>query len=208
MRRKRGSLNHGVPPSVAAKGSVSRGGRRRVDSVSSVSSRASGDGAGGVSGALWSIDIGETAVWTIVGTDQVRYNFFVPPTVREGGKTLYLPQTPVTPVLVVHKCISNDHPNSNSSNAVVSLHGENFSKSEPPLVFFGTEQSQLVEVRSSELLVCRPPNPSSSSSSPAASPMDGGGGGAGAGGGQNGGRRPIILVRSDGVVFPTSILYP
>ncbi|KAF9518627.1 hypothetical protein BS47DRAFT_1388799 [Hydnum rufescens UP504] len=201
IRRKRGSLTHGVPPSVAAKSPVSRGGRRRVDSVSSISSRTSGDGGGGISGALWSIDIGETAVWTIVGTDQVRYNFFVPPTVREGGRTLHLPQTPVTPALMVHKCISSDHPNSNSSNAVVSLHGENFSKSDPPLVFFGTEQSQLVEVRSSELLVCRPPAHNNPSSSSPSSPLDGGAG-------QNGGRRPVILVRSDGVVYPTSILYP
>ena len=31
------------------------------------------------SGALWAVDVGETSIWTIVGTDQVRYNFYVPP---------------------------------------------------------------------------------------------------------------------------------
>lgn len=60
VRRKRGSLNGG--PAKSAKG------RRRVDSLGSGSSRTNAGDQSTASGALWSIDIGETAVWTVVGT--------------------------------------------------------------------------------------------------------------------------------------------
>lgn len=44
-------------------------GRRRPSSAGSVSSRrGNGSDAGASSGALWQVDIGETSVWTIVGT--------------------------------------------------------------------------------------------------------------------------------------------
>lgn len=191
-RRKRSSASGPSTPTGSVKnGGAGRNGRRRMDSVSSISSRTSGDLS--VSGALWSIDIGETAVWTIVGTDQVRYNFFVPPTISEGSSALlhhshqsssyHIPPNAITPAVVVHKYVASE------GAGVLSLHGENFSKSNPPLVFFGPEQSQHVEVRSSELLICRPP-PSL------------------VGAEANGMRRPIVLVRSDGVVFPTGIMYP
>jgi len=85
--------------------------------------------------------------------------------------------------MAVHKYVPSE------GGDVLSLHGENFLKTNPPLVFFGSEQSQHVEVRSPELLICRPP--------PSLVAAEG-----------NGMRRPVVLVRSDGVVFPTGLIYP
>lgn len=199
VRRKRGSLSAANPPSSLNTKTTARG-RKRVDSVSSMASSRSASAVGtpgvgafsdagnAVSGALWSIDVGETSVWTIVGTDQVRYNFYIPPTVVDGrsvhmlGGNASAHAQPIVPAMMVHKCSSSE------GGAVVSLHGENFRKDDPPQVFFGTEQSPLVEVRSSELIICRVPA------------------GAREGGAQQ--RRPIVLVRADGVVFPTTFTYP
>lgn len=200
VRRKRGSLSAAGPPSSLSNSKSSARGRKRVDSVSSIasSSRTSGSASGGpagsfgdagnaVSGALWSIDVGETSVWTIVGTDQVRYNFYIPPTPVDG-RSLHLlggangsHVQPIVPAMIVHKCSASE------GGAIVSLHGENFRKDDPPQVFFGTEQSPLVEVRSSELIICRVPMSARESSQQ---------------------RRPIVLIRGDGVVFPTPFTYP
>ena len=52
---------------------VSQKGRRRPTSAGSAGSgsrRSSGGESGASSGALWQVDIGETSVWTIVGTGQ------------------------------------------------------------------------------------------------------------------------------------------
>lgn len=192
IRRKRGSLSATVPPSSLANAKSNSRGRKRVDSVSSISSRTStgfGDAGNAVSGALWSIDVGETSIWTIVGTDRVRYNFYLPPT-QIDGRSLHVlggsaPQhaQPIVPAMMVHKCSASE------AGSIVSLHGENFRKDNPPQVFFGTEPSHLVEVRSSELIICRVPATASGLT-------------------ENGQRRPIVLVRSDGVVFPTSFMYP
>ena len=202
VRRKRGSLSTGPPP-AAAKGGAQRG-RKRTDSVNSMSSRTSATltmdatmaaAAAAISGALWSIDVGETSVWTIVGTDQVRYNFYVPPSIVDptptmGGHTngttgsrslVHLPSGPITPAPMVTKCTTSD------GGSIVSLHGENFFKNDPPQVFFGGEQSPLVEVRSNDLLICR---------APLQAPDAGGI------------RRPIVLIRSDGIVFPTPFMFP
>jgi hypothetical protein len=196
VRRKRGSLSTGPAPVAAGKNPAQRG-RKRNDSIGSLNSRSSSQltmdsmaaAAAANSGALWSIDVGETAVWTIVGTDQVRYNFFVPPVVdgssiasghSSGGSRalVHIPSGSITPAPIVNKCTSSD------GGSIVSLHGENFFKSDPPQVFFGADQSPLVEVRSSDLLICRAPM------------------------GSDGMRRPIVLVRSDGIVFPTPFLFP
>ncbi len=67
---------------------------------------------------------------------------------------------------------------------MLTVYGENFSKTDPVTVFFGSEPSPYVEVRCQEVLGCLPPES------------------------QNTKRRPIILVRPDGVVFPSSTYYP
>lgn len=199
VRRKRGSLSAAGPPSSLANVKSTARGRKRVDSVSSMTSSRStsaigapgvgsfSDAGNAVSGALWSIDVGETSVWTIVGTDQVRYNFYIPPTVVDGRSVHLLGgkggahAQPIVPAMMVNKCSTSE------GGAIVSLHGENFRKDDPPQVFFGSEQSALVEVRSSELIVCRVPQGARENASQ---------------------RRPIVLVRGDGVVFPTSFTYP
>ena len=68
VKKSRASSSAGGVPKPMAKG------RRRPSSAGSVSSRrGSGSDAGVSSGALWQVDIGETSVWTIVGTGMYRY---------------------------------------------------------------------------------------------------------------------------------------
>ncbi|KAG6831673.1 hypothetical protein H0H92_008316 [Tricholoma furcatifolium] len=183
-------------------------GRRRPSSAGSVSSRrGSSSDSGAASGALWQVDIGETSVWTIVGTDQIRYNFYVPPVLFDQQHLPHtgsfpIPSKPVTPFPGVVKYLPPDRaaevPKSNcaSSRAVLSkpnphaskmltVYGENFSKNDPVSVFFGSDPSPFAEVRCTEVLGCLPPETPPSTK-----------------------RRPIILIRSDGVVFPSSTMYP
>lgn len=74
-------------------------------------------------------------------------------------------------------------PNPHASK-MLTVYGENFSKNDPVSVFFGSEPSPYVEVRCTEVLGCLPPD---------SQPVK---------------RRPIILIRSDGVVFPSNTMYP
>jgi hypothetical protein len=72
VKKPRSSSSAGGVPKPMAKG------RRRPSSAGSVSSRrGSGSDAGASSGALWQVDIGETSVWTIVGTGTWRFIFSV-----------------------------------------------------------------------------------------------------------------------------------
>ncbi|KAJ2926757.1 hypothetical protein H1R20_g10322, partial [Candolleomyces eurysporus] len=182
--------------------------RRRPSSAGSVSSRrGSGSDSGASSGALWQVDIGETSVWTIVGTDQVRYNFYVPPVLFDNQHALQtgsfpVPSKPVTPFPGVVKYLPPDRaaeapkttcpqsrgvlakPNPHAAK-MLTVYGENFSKTDPVHVFFGSEPSPFVEVRCTEVVGCLPPES-----------------------GHNNKRRPIILVRPDGVVLPSNVMYP
>lgn len=70
-KRGSGSSNGSTLSSMSK--SVSQKGRRRPTSAGSAGSgsrRGSGSDAGASSGALWQVDIGETSVWTIVGTGE------------------------------------------------------------------------------------------------------------------------------------------
>ncbi|KAI0789112.1 hypothetical protein C8Q75DRAFT_766483 [Abortiporus biennis] len=202
---KRGSSSGGGLTKPA-----SQKGRRRPTSAGSSSTgsgrRGSSSDAAASSGALWQVDIGETSVWTIVGTDQIRYNFYVPPVLFDNQNahqtgSFPIPSKPVTPFPGVVKYLPPDRaaeaPKSNcaASRAVLAkpnphaakmltVYGENFSKTDPVTVFFGSEPSPFVEVRCQEVLGCLPPES------------------------QNTKRRPIIMVRPDGVVFPSNVYYP
>ncbi|KAF8550080.1 LAG1-DNAbind-domain-containing protein [Imleria badia] len=183
-------------------------GRRRPTSAGSASSgrRGSSSDSGASSGALWQVDIGETSVWTIVGTDQVRYNFYVPPVLFDNQNapqtgSFPIPSKPVTPFPAVVKYLPPDRaaeapkmncaqsrgvlakPNPHISK-MLTVYGENFNKAEPIHIFFGSEPSPYVEVRCTEVLGCLPPE------------------------NQVAKRRPIIMIRPDGVVFPSSIMFP
>lgn len=201
-KAKRGSSSAGT-----ASKSTSAKGRRRPTSAGSAGSgrRASASDSSASSGALWQVDIGETSVWTIVGTDQVRYNFYVPPVLfdnQNAPQTGSFPITskPVTPFPGVVKYLPPDRaaevpkhhasaraaltkPNPHTSK-MLTIYGENFSKTDPVTVFFGSEPSPYVEVRCAEVLGCLPPESQSAK------------------------RRPVVLVRYDGVVFPSNVYYP
>ncbi|KAF8608699.1 hypothetical protein BDV93DRAFT_518766 [Ceratobasidium sp. AG-I] len=175
--------------------------RRRINSLGTTGGRPEKELA---SGALWSVDTSETAVWTIVGTDQVRYNFYVPPTLYDSPPTSFsgVPSKPITPFPGLVKYLAPDRaaeaPKANcaaSRAALVkpnphagkqlTLYGENL-KAHPLMVFFGSEPSAQVEVRCNEVMACLPPEGQS----------------------QGGRKRPIVLVRGDGVIFPTGVQYP
>ncbi|KAI0268759.1 hypothetical protein BC834DRAFT_867121 [Gloeopeniophorella convolvens] len=198
-KSKRGSSSAGG----LSKSSASTKTRRRPTSAGSSGSRQTGSDAGVSSGALWQVDIGETSVWTIVGTDQVRYNFYVPPVLFDNQNaqtgSFPTPSKPVTPFPGVVKYLPPDRASeapkghgtrhmlakpSPQTSKMLTLYGENFSKADPVSVFFGSEPSPFVEVRCSEVLGCLPPETQPTK------------------------RRPIILVRADGVVFPSSVMYP
>ena len=135
----------------------------------------------------------------------MRYNFYVPPVLYDSqnspGGSFPIPSKPVTPFPGVVKYLPPDRaseapkstcassravlakPNPHASK-MLTLYGENFSKTDPVTVFFGSEPSPYVEVRCTEVLGCLPPESASNK------------------------RRPIILVRPDGIVFPSSTYYP
>jgi recombining binding protein (suppressor of hairless) len=75
-------------------------------------------------------------------------------------------------------------PGKPGGSKLLTLYGENFVKGEPVAVFFGSEPSAFVETRCAEVMGCLPPE------------------------GQTTKRRPIVLVRNDGVVFPSQVMYP
>ncbi|KAF7792338.1 hypothetical protein EIP86_003374 [Pleurotus ostreatoroseus] len=231
---KRGSSSTGAlgVGGALAKGGSSKGRRRPTSAGSAGSSgrRGAGSDAAASSGALWQVDIGETSVWTIVGVDQVRYNFYVPPVLFDaagghaaghaggaGGCAFPVPAKPVTPFPGVVKYLPPDRaseapkacPNARANGGtapaakpsphaskMLTVYGENFSKTEPVTVFFGSDPSPYVEVRCTEVLGCLPPE---------GGPGNVGSNGMGGGGGK---RRPIVLVRGDGVVFPSNTYYP
>lgn len=197
---KRGSSSAGG----LSKSGASSKPRRRPTSAGSAGSRQTGSDSGASSGALWQVDIGETSVWTIVGTDQVRYNFYVPPVLFDSQNSAQtgsypVPSKPITPFPSVVKYLPPDRASeapkhhgtrhmlakpSAQTSKLLTLYGENFSKSDPVSVFFGSDPSPFVDVRCSEVLGCLPPEQQTTK------------------------RRPIILVRGDGVVFPSSVMYP
>ncbi|KIP08395.1 hypothetical protein PHLGIDRAFT_29566 [Phlebiopsis gigantea 11061_1 CR5-6] len=200
---KRGSSSAGGLTKPASQ----KGRRRPTSAGGSVTSsrRGSSSDSSASSGALWQVDIGETSVWTIVGVDQVRYNFYVPPVLFDNQNapqtgSFPIPSKPVTPFPNVVKYLPPDRaaeapkpcpqsrgmmtkPNPHASK-MLTVYGENFSKSDPVTVFFGSDPSPFVEVRCTEVLGCLPPESNNMK------------------------RRPIVLVRHDGVVFPSNTYYP
>ncbi|RKP24488.1 hypothetical protein SYNPS1DRAFT_9176, partial [Syncephalis pseudoplumigaleata] len=126
-------------------------------------------------GASWHEDVGDASVWTIVGTECVRYTFFHPSSVdanqpRPNDPTAHAfsfqPQVATTPLVL--------------------LSGENLT---PDLsVWFGDRCSIQTEWRSRELLACYGPEPlASDNNGPSA----------------NAERRevPLLLVKSDGIIY-------
>lgn len=235
---------HGLPPSSDGGRVNSRRGTKRANTtsggpvmkgpskarrrVNSVGSNGSGGGYTSssarygiadqsmASGALWSIDIGESAVWTIVGTEQIRYNFYVPPNMP-GARASGVPLKPVTPFPNIVKYLPPDRAAENPMKhggvnrmlvnhgmkpdprnaSLVTIYGENFSKTDPPLLFFGTEPSTFVDVRCQEVLACLPPQVSGGRIDPQVK-MEGG---------PTAPPQPIFIARGDGVIYPSNVLF-
>lgn len=139
-------------------------------------------------------------------SDQVRYNFYVPPVLFDNQNapqtgSFPIPSKPVTPFPAVVKYLPPDRaaeaPKSNCAQSrgvlskpnphiskMLTVYGENFNKADPVHIFFGSDPSPYAEVRCTEVLGCLPPE------------------------NQVAKRRPIIMIRPDGVVFPSPVMFP
>ncbi|ORX98743.1 LAG1-DNAbind-domain-containing protein [Basidiobolus meristosporus CBS 931.73] len=129
---------------------------------------------------MWSEDVSDTAVWTIVGTDCVQYSFYTPNSNTHGDESSI---NPITPIPYITHIIPSTQ---SGGSSILSIYGENLTADLS--VWFGETQSKVTEFKSRESIVCAPPAP-----------------------GQNGAAEetsfPILLVRSDGVVFKTGKFY-
>ncbi|KAK9765814.1 hypothetical protein K7432_005556 [Basidiobolus ranarum] len=169
--RKRRALSiTGNAPLVKA----AKGGRRnsiRDDLFST------GDGG---SPNIWSEDVSDTAVWTIVGTDCVQYSFYTPNSNTLGNESVVNPITPIPFITHIVPSAQNGAP------SVLTIYGENLT---PDLsVWFGEIQSKITEFKNRESAICTLPV-------------------AGQNGVTEGTSLPILLVRSDGVVYKTGKFY-
>ncbi|KAF9274074.1 hypothetical protein BGZ68_000947 [Mortierella alpina] len=80
--------------------------------------------------SIWTEDVTDAAVWTIVGTDCAQYNFCTP----GGNESMSLPRTPVTPIpMVMEICVNGQTPGTRASagpipiNSISSMNTSNSS---------------------------------------------------------------------------------
>lgn len=159
-------------------------------------------------GAMWSVEVADSDIWTVVGTDIARHSFYVPPQIVGGSQpqtnitdsniahliTVPAPAQPITPIPIISNMVApqrdaRSQPMSaqagEQSPGLVTILGENF---HPNLfIFFGDWKSTHVDVRTRQTIVCAAP-PSFDQGLPR-------------------GRVPILIVRHDGVIFPTDFHY-
>lgn len=181
---------------------------RRTGSYTNLSSLDQPAASGAALGSVWSVDVADSDIWTVVGTDIARHSFYVPPQIVGGSEpqdsvadsniahliTVPAPSQPITPIPLLLNVIAPGRdgrspmpPNqpSDQGPGMVTLLGENFHPN--LLVYFGDCKSSHIEIRSSQTIVCAPP-PSFESGLPR-------------------GRVPILIVRQDGIIFPTEFHY-
>jgi hypothetical protein len=161
------------------------------------------------SGAMWTVDVHDSDIWTIVGTDIAQHTFYIPPKLVRGIKPSIdiadkgiahlingpAPATPITPLPVVQQCIG---PNSSSSSSAssksaksktanyVTLTGDNLTND--LFVYFGDWRCPRVTSENNTTLYCEPPPTHEEFGLPR-------------------GKVPLTLVRRDGIIFPTSHIY-
>lgn len=180
--------------------------RRTGSYANSMTSDSSAAGSA-APGAMWSVEVADSDIWTVVGTDIARHSFYVPPQVVGGSQpqtnitdgniahliTVPAPSQPITPIPIITNVVAPGRdgrspmpaPSSDQSPGLVTILGENF---HPNLfVFFGDWKSTHVEVRTRQTIVCSAP-PAFDSGLPR-------------------GRVSILIVRHDGVIFPTDFHY-
>lgn len=155
--------------------------------------------------SLWTVDVHDSDVWTIVGVDIARHTFYLPPKLVGGVKgpaenvdssiahlvNVPVPMRPITPLPHVHsfkkaRMAQKRTTNGAPGDEFVTLSGENLSAE--LFVFFGDWRCPHVSVQSPATILCAPPAPLDDFGIP----RD---------------RLPITLVRRDGVIFPTSCIY-
>ncbi|CAO3580446.1 unnamed protein product [Absidia cylindrospora] len=154
--------------------SSGHGGRRRSSAVSS-----SPDQIDHAQGAYYEQDVSDAAVWTIVGTDSVRFTFAVPPLSDNAN---YYMRPEIAPFPVVASVSQGD--------ATLCLWGEAFSAN---LTVYVGDHALATEIKSPEALVCVIPSSLLSRSSPDPGAMTP----------EFDKRQPILLVRKDGVIYKT-----
>ncbi|CDR98717.1 hypothetical protein [Sporisorium scitamineum] len=158
-------------------------------------------------GAMWSVEVADSDIWTVVGTDIARHSFYVPPQIVGGSQpkinitdgniahliTVPAPAQPITPIPIITNVVAPQRdgrssmppPSGDQSPGLVTILGENL---HPNLfIFFGDWKSTHVEVRTRQTIVCAAP-PAYDQGLPR-------------------GRVPILIVRHDGVIFPTDFHY-
>ncbi|GET00823.1 LAG1-DNAbind-domain-containing protein [Rhizophagus clarus] len=183
IRKRRVSSSVVIRPTTSLSKSTLAKNRRRVNSLSGVASEVdlakyaattrnaiSGHHRSGHdnAGALWTEDVTDAAVWTIVGTDCASYTFYSPQNMigRQMNSTSHLisplpPSTPVTPLPIISNIITATSSPSNSASSqiqnsttpnTITIYGENFTRD--LMVWFGDLPSPRVEFRSKDCLVC------------------------------------------------------
>uniref|UniRef100_V5EX98 Recombination signal binding protein-J kappa n=2 Tax=Kalmanozyma brasiliensis (strain GHG001) TaxID=1365824 RepID=V5EX98_KALBG len=182
--------------------------RRTGSYANSVGSDSSAAGSSSISpGAMWSVDVADSDIWTVVGTDIARHSFYVPPQIVGGAQpqtnitdsniahliTVPAPAQPITPIPIITNVVPPPQdgrspmpaPSSDQSPGLVTILGDNF---HPNLfIFFGDWKSTHVEVRSRQTIICAAPPPLDQ--------------------GLPRGQVPVLVVRHDGVIFPTDFQY-
>ncbi|KAG0189616.1 hypothetical protein DFQ28_003155 [Apophysomyces sp. BC1034] len=141
-------------------------------------------------GAVWSEDVSDTAVWTIVGTDCATYTFWL----MQHPDEPVVSTSPSSFPSLSHYTLNtgNDAKDPSGLTEVMTLHGENFSRDTQ--VWFGDIRAPQVDYRSRELLVCRIPSHNELIQSVALEQNDTY-------------MLPILLVRGDGIVYKTNKFY-
>ncbi|KAL9936872.1 hypothetical protein V8E36_004107 [Tilletia maclaganii] len=153
-------------------------------------------------GCRWMIDVAESDIWSIIGTEQAHHTFYVPPAIQNGylppavdlGSGLsHLVRTPIPsqsisplPVLSNWTFSTTAHLGGaglEPGRETVELHGEFLSNQY--FVFFGDWESEVLGATSWRL-VCTPPPAWDESGVPRT-------------------ELPITLVREDGIIIPCNL---
>ncbi|OWZ44555.1 hypothetical protein C351_02685 [Cryptococcus neoformans c8] len=145
---------------------------------------------------FWTMDVGDSCVWSIISVEQASYTFFTPPISN------FEEFEPVAPFPVANRLLPANlsaevpskyahHYTTTTNMPLVTLYGKHFVKNVDGLakhvMYYGDEPARHNEVRCAEVMVASEPEQSAKSDR----------------------KRPIFLVREDGkVIIPTSLHYP
>ncbi|KAK0538177.1 hypothetical protein OC842_001359 [Tilletia horrida] len=152
-------------------------------------------------GCRWMIDVAESDIWSIIGTEQAHHTFYIPPAIQNGylpptvdlGPELsHLVRTPTPsqaisplPVLTNWSFSTTAHLGAGfePGRETIELHGESLSKNY--FVFFGDWESEVIDATAWRM-ICSPPPMWDESGVPRT-------------------ELPVTLVREDGIIIPTSL---